>query len=126
LQGILDFGFVFDELEIYMPQETELYHKAKQAIKESKKWQTETKENKRKRQEKYFEKLKKAIASDERARRKGMRTYATRSGFHDRYCDNEFQGGATSGGGTNKPQHPCIHCGEYDHKTSKSRKCKKN
>eukprot|EP00978_Attheya_sp_CCMP212_P043133 scaffold275888_cov39-Attheya_sp.AAC.2 len=55
-----------------------------------------------------------------------MGTYATGSGFHDRSGDNEFQGGATAGGGRNKPHHPCIDCGEYDHKTSKSRKCEKN
>eukprot|EP00978_Attheya_sp_CCMP212_P047565 scaffold422056_cov24-Attheya_sp.AAC.1 len=38
---------IFGELEMYMPLETESYHKAKQAIKASAKRQTEMKENKR-------------------------------------------------------------------------------
>eukprot|EP00978_Attheya_sp_CCMP212_P010516 scaffold25500_cov31-Attheya_sp.AAC.2 len=121
------FGFwiVFDELEIYMPIETELYHKVKQAIKESKKWWTEMKENKRKWQEKYFEKLKKRRAS-KREEKKLERMHLDQVSMTDPGGDNESQGGATAGGGTNKSQHSCIHCDEYDHKTSNSRKWEKN
>eukprot|EP00978_Attheya_sp_CCMP212_P046673 scaffold404577_cov71-Attheya_sp.AAC.2 len=89
--------------------------------KERGKRRTKLIEVKRKRQERFYEKIKKAIEADERAKRKGLGTYRTGAAIHDRSDINEFRG-ATSGA----VLQPCIDCGEYDHKTSRSQKCQKN
>ena len=119
-------NLMYEELEMDMPAETGEYIKSLQNIKTRSKVRREQTHTKLKRQEKFYEKLKKAIAADERARRKGMGTYATGAGFHDASDNNEFKGGDTTADKNKDQQQPCIDCGEYNHKTSRSKKCEKN
>jgi hypothetical protein len=108
-----------------MPKETASFHKYRQTVKGKGKQRTEQLAVKRQRTEKYHEKMKKALVADERAKKRGMGTYGSGVGFHDESDINEFQGGAGTrvrGG----EQQPCIDCGEYDHRSSKSKKCAKS
>jgi hypothetical protein len=92
-------------------------------VKESGKLRTEKIEVKRQQTENYHEKMKKALVANEQVRKKGMGMYGSGARFHDTSNINKFQGGLMR---TRGEQQPSVGCSEYDHRTSKSKRCKKN
>jgi hypothetical protein len=117
---------IYGALGMEMSEDTAHFNESQDTSKDRAKRRTEQTDVRRKRQEQFYEKIKKAIEADERAKRKGLGTYRSGVAINDRSNMNEFREVTIGAGPPLSEQQPCIDCGEYDHKTSRSKKCEKN